>query len=140
MLEPPIRPNDVIIGLASSGRTPYVLGGLKFAREAGAATVGIACVKPSRLKGLCDILIECVTGPEVVTGSTRLKAGTATKMVSIIRICANRADATANVTRSDPQYDFNGVANPYRQDIWQSRKQLGRVLEEAQTNLNRWWI
>ena len=82
MLEPPIGPKDVVIGLASSGRTPYVLGGLKHARAAGAFTVGLACVKPSCLDGRCDIVIECVTGPEVVTGSTRLKAGTATKMVS----------------------------------------------------------
>lgn len=124
MLEPPIGTNDVIIGLASSGRTPYVLGGLKFAREAGAATVGIACVKPSRLKGLCDILIECVTGPEVVTGSTRLKAGTATKMVSLLMTCANCVEAAADVDQSDPQYDLNGVTNPYRQDIRQSSKYL----------------
>jgi N-acetylmuramic acid 6-phosphate etherase len=80
-LSPPLRGTDVLIGIASSGRTPYVLGALKHARSVGAATVGLACVQPSALRGLCDILIECVTGPEVVTGSTRLKAGTATKMV-----------------------------------------------------------
>ncbi|OAA53600.1 glucokinase regulator family [Niveomyces insectorum RCEF 264] len=80
-LSPPLGSNDVLIGIASSGRTPYVLGGLRHARLAGAATVGLACVKPSQMRGLCDILIECVTGPEVVTGSTRLKAGTATKMI-----------------------------------------------------------
>lgn len=80
-LSPPLCKNDVLIGIASSGRTPYVLGGLKHAHHVGAATVGLACVKPSTFEGLCDILIECVTGPEVVTGSTRLKAGTATKMV-----------------------------------------------------------
>jgi N-acetylmuramic acid 6-phosphate etherase len=80
-LSPPLRGTDVLIGIASSGRTPYVLGALKHARSVGAATVGLACVQPSALRGLCDILIECVTGPEAVTGSTRLKAGTATKMV-----------------------------------------------------------
>lgn len=73
----------MVLGIASSGRTPYVLGGLVYAREAQAVTIGLACVKPSLLDGLCDILIECVTGPEVVTGSTRLKAGTATKMVGL---------------------------------------------------------
>lgn len=81
ILDPPIGPNDVVVGIASSGRTPYVLGGLVYARAAQAVTIGLACVKPSLLDGLCDILIECVTGPEIVTGSTRLKAGTATKMV-----------------------------------------------------------
>lgn len=80
-LSPPLCKLDVLIGIASSGRTPYVLGGLKHARSVGAATVGLACVKPSAFDGQCDVLIECVTGPEVVTGSTRLKAGTATKMV-----------------------------------------------------------
>ncbi|CAK7207450.1 hypothetical protein SEUCBS139899_010260 [Sporothrix eucalyptigena] len=80
-LSPPLGSNDVLIGIASSGRTPYVLGGLRHARAAGAATIGLACVKPSRMRGLCDVLIECVTGPEVLTGSTRLKAGTATKMI-----------------------------------------------------------
>lgn len=81
MLFPPLGENDVLIGIASSGRTPYVLGSIKYASLVGAATVGLACVHPSALEVLCDILIECVTGPEVVTGSTRLKAGTATKMV-----------------------------------------------------------
>ena len=81
LLSPPLGTNDVVVGIASSGRTPYVLGGLKYARSVGAATIGIACVQPSELERLCDIPIECVTGPEVVTGSTRLKAGTATKMV-----------------------------------------------------------
>ncbi|KAM6523319.1 hypothetical protein FSOLCH5_003938 [Fusarium solani] len=80
-LTPPLSKNDTLVGIASSGRTPYVLGGLKYARSIGAATVGLACVKPSSLRSLCDVLIECVTGPEVVTGSTRLKAGTATKMI-----------------------------------------------------------
>lgn len=81
-LDPPLGRGDVLVGIASSGRTPYVLGGLEHARSVGAVTVGLACVKPSALGRFCDVLIECVTGPEVVTGSTRLKAGTATKMVS----------------------------------------------------------
>lgn len=84
-LDPPVNKNDIVIGIASSGRTPYVLGGLKHAQSIEAATVGLACVYPSAMAGLCDILIECVTGPEVVTGSTRLKAGTATKMVRLNR-------------------------------------------------------
>lgn len=86
-LSPPLGTNDVLVGIASSGRTPYVLGGLKYARSVGAATVGLACVQPSELARVCDISIECVTGPEVVTGSTRLKAGTATKMVCLFSSC-----------------------------------------------------
>lgn len=81
-LSPPLDPAlDTLIGIASSGRTPYVLAGMKYVKDLGCLTVGIACVSPSQMRGLCDILIECVTGGEVVTGSTRLKAGTATKMV-----------------------------------------------------------
>lgn len=82
-LSPPLGSNDVVIGIASSGRTPYVLGGLRHAKAVGAVTIGLVCVQPSRMRepGMCDVLIECVTGPEVLTGSTRLKAGTATKMI-----------------------------------------------------------
>ncbi|KAH8690932.1 glucokinase regulator family [Talaromyces proteolyticus] len=80
-LSPPANEKDVVVGIASSGRTPYVLGSLKYAQTLRAATVGLSCVRPSALEKFCDILIECVTGPEVITGSTRLKAGTATKMI-----------------------------------------------------------
>jgi N-acetylmuramic acid 6-phosphate etherase len=74
---------DSIIGIASSGRTPYVLGCLAFAKRLGCLTVGVACASPSAMasSGNVDYLITPLPGPEVVTGSTRLKAGTATKMV-----------------------------------------------------------
>lgn len=82
-LSPPLNREDALIGIAASGRTPYVIGGLRHARSVGAATVALACVKPSAIGPFSDVPIECVTGPEVVTGSTRLKAGTATKMVCL---------------------------------------------------------
>ncbi|MGX8796739.1 N-acetylmuramic acid 6-phosphate etherase [Fusibacter sp. JL298sf-3] len=72
---------DVVVGLAASGRTPYVIGGLNYARRLGCKTVGITCNKGSKVGAAADIPIEVVTGPEVLTGSTRLKAGTAQKMV-----------------------------------------------------------
>lgn len=74
---------DALIGIASSGRTPYVLGGLEYARSIGCCTVGVVCVHPSAIgtEGNADHLISAVTGPESVTGSTRMKAGTATKLV-----------------------------------------------------------
>lgn len=72
---------DAVVGLTASGRTPYVLGGLKYAREIGALTVGICCNPDSLIKDYVDILIAPVVGPEVILGSTRLKAGTAQKMV-----------------------------------------------------------
>ncbi|XWW95781.1 hypothetical protein V2A60_003748 [Cordyceps javanica] len=74
---------DSLIGIASSGRTPYVLGGLEYARLIGCTTVGVVCVQPSAVaaEGNADYLVSAVTGPESVTGSTRMKAGTATKLV-----------------------------------------------------------
>jgi N-acetylmuramic acid 6-phosphate etherase len=72
---------DVLCGIAASGRTPYVLGAVGRARELGAVTIGISCTPQSELSRASDIPIEVLPGPEVVTGSTRMKAGTATKLV-----------------------------------------------------------
>ncbi len=72
---------DILVGIAASGRTPYVLGGIEYAKKIGASTVGVSCVENSALAKIVDIEITPVTGAEVITGSTRMKAGTATKMV-----------------------------------------------------------
>jgi len=72
---------DVVVGIATSGRTPYVLGGLEYARRQGAATIGLSCNQDASLAACVDLAITPVVGPEVISGSTRLKAGTATKMV-----------------------------------------------------------
>jgi N-acetylmuramic acid 6-phosphate etherase len=72
---------DVVCGIATSGRTPYVLGGLAYAQSLGAATLGVTCNEASELAQVSDVLIAPVVGPEILSGSTRLKAGTATKMV-----------------------------------------------------------
>jgi N-acetylmuramic acid 6-phosphate etherase len=76
-----VNENDSVIGIAASGRTPYAIGGLQEARKRGALTISIACNRPSPLGELGEIGIALVVGPEVVSGSTRLKAGTAQKMV-----------------------------------------------------------
>lgn len=72
---------DVLVGIASSGRTPYVIGALNWARQLGSPTIALACVPNSAIGEAADIAIEVLTGPEIVTGSTRMKAGTAQKMV-----------------------------------------------------------
>jgi len=72
---------DVLVGITASGRTPYVLGAIAEAKRLGAVTVGISCTPDSELSRAVDIAIAPVTGPEVVAGSTRLKAGTAQKLV-----------------------------------------------------------
>lgn len=73
--------DDILCGIAASGRTPYVLGAIAEARRLGGLTIGVSCTDRSQLSAAVDIPIEPKPGPEVVTGSTRLKAGTATKLV-----------------------------------------------------------
>lgn len=72
---------DCVVGIATSGRTPYVIGGLKYARKLGAYAIGLACNDGSALADCADLMITPVVGPEIISGSTRLKAGTATKLV-----------------------------------------------------------
>jgi N-acetylmuramic acid 6-phosphate etherase len=72
---------DAVVGIAASGRTPYVIGAVRHARSAGGLTVGLSCTAQAELSRDVDIAIEAVAGPEVIAGSTRLKAGTATKLV-----------------------------------------------------------
>jgi len=76
-----LNEKDVVIGIAASGRTPYVIHALRYARSLGVKTAIIACNKDSEMSREADIAIEPVSGPEVLTGSTRLKAGTAQKLV-----------------------------------------------------------
>ncbi len=75
------RKDDTLVGIAASGRTPYVLGAIAYAQSLGALTVGLSCAPDSALAKAADIAITPATGPEILTGSTRLKAGTATKLV-----------------------------------------------------------
>ncbi len=72
---------DTLVGIAASGRTPYVLGAMEYAKSLGTLTVGLSCAPGSALAKIAEIAITPATGPEVLTGSTRMKAGTATKMV-----------------------------------------------------------
>lgn len=72
---------DVLVGIATSGRTPYVIGGLDYARSIGSYAIGFSCNQDAALAENSDLTIIPVVGPEVISGSTRLKAGTATKMV-----------------------------------------------------------
>ncbi|KQL51180.1 N-acetylmuramic acid 6-phosphate etherase [Heyndrickxia shackletonii] len=76
-----VSEKDTVIGIAASGRTPYVIGALKYAGHVGANTVSISCNKNSEISKFANVKIEVETGPEVLTGSTRLKAGTAQKLI-----------------------------------------------------------
>ncbi|MGQ4002556.1 N-acetylmuramic acid 6-phosphate etherase [Francisellaceae bacterium CB300] len=72
---------DIVIGIAASGRTPYVIGAFEYAKQIGAKTVAISCSKQAKISEYADLAVEAVPGPEVLTGSTRLKAGTTQKLI-----------------------------------------------------------
>src|SRR5207253_1316162 len=74
-------PDDVVVGIAASGRTPFVIAAVRRARARGAATIAVACTPSSPLEAACQLAIVPLVGPEVIAGSTRLKAGTAQKLV-----------------------------------------------------------
>ncbi len=76
-----VGPHDTVVGLAASGRTPYVLGAVAEARRRGAFTAGVTCSHPSPLSAAVEVVIAPLVGPEVIAGSTRMKAGTAQKLV-----------------------------------------------------------
>ena len=73
--------NDVVVGIAASGRTPYVIGALEAARKAGAFAIAVTNARPAEVERVADVTIAAVTGPEPITGSTRMKAGSAQKMI-----------------------------------------------------------
>ncbi len=93
-----LRPEDTVIGLSASGRTPYVLAAIRYAAGLGCETIGIANNDDTELSKMADVVIEVLTGPEVLTGSTRLKAGTAQKLVLNML-------STAAFTRLDKVYE-----------------------------------
>lgn len=76
-----LNSRDIVVGIAASGETPYVIGGLKYAQSIGANTISICCNPSSKISEYANVAIEVIVGPEVISGSTRLKAGTAQKMV-----------------------------------------------------------
>ena len=81
LVEIKLTAKDVVVGIATSGRTPYVIGGIQYANELGCHTIGLACNRESELESVAKVTICPVVGPEIVSGSTRMKAGTATKLV-----------------------------------------------------------
>ena len=115
--------NDVVVGVAASGRTPYVLGAVEAARAAGAPTAGIACSAPSPLLEAVDIPIPAVTGPEVIAGSTRLKAGTAQKLILNML-------TTASMIRLGKVYRNRMVDVRASNDklVWRARRMIAELI------------
>lgn len=76
-----LNSSDILVGIAASGRTPYVIGGLRYAKSIGCRTISLTCSPDSEMGKIADLSLTVLTGPEVIMGSTRMKAGTAQKMV-----------------------------------------------------------
>jgi len=76
-----LNSSDILIGIAASGRTPYVIGGLQYAKSLGCRTISLTCTPNSKMGNLTDLSLTVLTGPEVIMGSTRMKAGSAQKMI-----------------------------------------------------------
>lgn len=108
-----LKPNDAVVGITASGRTPYVVGALRHAREVGSHTVAIVNNAHSALAGVADTAIELLTGPEVIAGSTRLCAGTAQKIALSIL-------STAVMVRLGKTY------GPYMVDVRATNAKLRR--------------
>lgn len=109
-----VRPsrNDVVIGISASGVTPFVRGALVSARAANARIIGITCAPRSELSTLADVVIELVVGPEVIAGSTRLKAGTATKIA--LNVLTTAAMVRAGKTYGNLMVDVKSNSDKLR--------------------------
>jgi N-acetylmuramic acid 6-phosphate etherase len=81
LIKAELKPEDIVVAISASGRTPYCIGALQYANEVGAATVSISCNQSAEMSRYAQVAIEVEVGPEVLVGSTRLKAGTAQKMI-----------------------------------------------------------
>lgn len=106
-----VGPDDAVLGIAAGGTTPYVLGGVGHAKARGAATGLLVCT-PIERPGWCDVLIAVRTGPEVITGSTRMKAGTATKMV--LNMISTAAMVRMQKTYGDLMVDLRATNDKLR--------------------------
>lgn len=130
-------PSDVVIGIAASGRTPYVLGALDYAHSIGCKTAAIACNLHSAIGQAADIAIEVSVGPEVLTGSTRLKAGSAQKMIlnmittgAMVRTGKAYQNLMVNVVQSNEKLRTR-AENIVMAATDVSREQARRTIDEA---------
>jgi anhydro-N-acetylmuramic acid kinase len=131
-----VGPNDTVVGLAASGRTPYVIGGLEEARQRGALTVSLACNHPSALEAVADIAIHPVVGPEAIAGSTRMKAGTAQKMV--LNLLSTGVMVRLGKTYSNLMVDVQATNKKLRQRARRIvAEACGIAVEEAAAALDR---
>ena len=129
-----VRRDDVIVGISASGRAPYVLGGLEGGEHVASATVGITCNADSPLARAADIPIVVDVGPEIIAGSSRLKAGTATKLV--LNMLSTAAMIRSGRTRGDLMVDLRATNAKLRERAVQMvRDETGLGEDEARARL-----
>jgi len=144
---------DVLVGIAASGRTPYVLGGVSYAERLGAVTVGVSCVPDSLLARAARFAITPATGAEVITGSTRMKAGTATKLVlnmlstgAMIRLGCVYGNLMVNVKTSNVKLQLRarhivaeatGLAEPDAAELFEKAGSVKAAIVMHKLSLSR---
>ena len=128
-----VGPNDAVVGVSASGRTPYVIGALSEAQRAGAVTVALVCVEGSELAALADHEIAVVVGGELVAGSTRLKAGTAQKLVlnTISTVAMVRLGKTFGNLMVDVVATNEKLRARVRRIVWQATGASPERVDEA---------
>lgn len=125
--------NDVLIGVAASGRTPYVKGAIKYAKAVGAKAIAISCNPNSETGKLADVSIEVIVGPEVISGSTRLKSGTAQKM--ILNIISTTTMIKLGKTYKNLMVDLQASNSKLRQRALRIFKNITNVENEDEAKL-----
>jgi N-acetylmuramic acid 6-phosphate etherase len=131
-----LGPKDVLVGIATSGRTPYVLGAIAHAHRLGAYTIGLSCNTDAELIGLVDLALTVVVGPEILSGSTRLKGGTATKLV--LNMLTTGAMVRLGKTFGNLMVDLRATNDKLRARTNRIVRQLtGLTREEADALLER---
>lgn len=127
---------DVLVGIATSGRTPYVLSAVRYARGLGARTIGLSCTTESELAAAVDLPITVLVGPEILSGSTRLKAGTATKLV--LNMLSTGAMVRLGKTFGNLMVDLRATNSKLRARTNRIIRQLtGLTVEQADELLQR---
>ncbi len=121
-----VNANDVVVGIAASGRTPYTIGAVEYARSLGALTICITCNKNTALAAAVEIPIEPIVGPEVIAGSTRLKSGTAQKLV--LNMLSTMAMVRLGYVKG------NRMANMQTKNIKLRERAIGIVMADCQVD------
>ena len=136
-----LTPNDVVVGIAASGRTPYVIGGIEYANQIGAPTITVTCNPTATLNQLSSVAIAANVGPEILTGSTRLKAGTAQKLIlnrlstgSLVQLGKCYENLMVDVNVSNNKLTLRAI-RIIEQALKCDKQRAERLLEQSDNNV-----